>query len=62
MEIQNLLSSPIYNEPLSKLRSKAKENARQSFADFIDSENHNPPSLIQTFPQTLQPTTESNPP
>ncbi len=39
MEIQNLLSSPIYNETLSKLRDKARENARQSFADFIDADN-----------------------
>ncbi len=51
MEIQNMLSSPIYAETLSKLRSKAKENAKQSFADFIDSENHNPPKLTYTLPQ-----------
>lgn len=35
MEIQNMLSSPIYAETLSKLRSKAKGNAKQSFTDFI---------------------------
>lgn len=38
MEIQNLLSSPLYDETLSKLRSKVQENARQSFANFIDTE------------------------
>ena len=53
MEIQNLLSSPIYNETLSKLRSKAKENARRSFADFIDLGKSQSPRTDSNIPANI---------
>ena len=53
MEIQNLLSSPIYNETLSNFRSKAKENAKQAFADLIDSEKSQSPITDSNIPANI---------
>ena len=53
MEIQNLLGSPIWNETLSKFRSKSKENAKQAFADFIDSEKSQSPLTDSNIPENI---------
>ena len=53
MEIQNLLGSPIWNETLSKFRSKSKENAKQAFSDFIDSEKSQSPLTDSNIPANI---------
>ena len=51
MEIQNFITGPIFNETISKLKTKAKDETKRTFSELFDNGQEQSASVTSNLPE-----------